>query len=150
MVMTNGVSRMELWASLGRIGPALPMLADANEAANQHEWKDRLDRAPHGEPWFTSFHASQFPGDDPRACDRQALYDLMAFPLSEPPSTMLAGTAVVGKALEDWLVRDLDHDGRLLSAPAHAPRQTHLEDADSWLVAHPDSSCSPRAGGVPT
>jgi len=74
------------------------------------------DVSPHGRPWHTSFHASQFPGDSPHACGRLAMYGLMDIPQESPMSRWLAQTAAVGKAVELSVVRAIRDDGRLVKS----------------------------------
>jgi hypothetical protein len=132
------LGRLETFARLGRVGIATSMFERAADRALEEEWRNRLQRAPHGEPWYSSLHVSEFPGDDPRWCPRALLYSLMGHPPVEPASRDLMGTAKVGQAVEDWNLEYVDLDGRLLSAPPGAKRQTGFEDADHWLTGSPD------------
>lgn len=132
------LSRFEAFARIGRIETAETLFARASDAANDAEWRGRLERSPHGEVWHASFHISEFPAGDPRACMRKPLYEMMGLPLQEPPSRMLMGTAIAGQAFEDWNLRNLMADGRLLSAPPEAPHQTRFGDADHWMTGSPD------------
>jgi hypothetical protein len=114
------------------------MIVAASERAEEIHWRSRLADAPHGAAWFSSLHASSFPSDDPRACERLLAYKLLGVPEKEPFSRMLRGTMIEGQAIEDWFVGDLDLDGRLLTPPATAEHQLRIEDADHWLTGSPD------------
>lgn len=133
-----GLGRFETWARLGRINLAGTLFEAASQRVEEHHWRTRLDRAPHGDPWYSSFHVSQFPAGDPRACDRQALYDMMGFPLKEPASTMLVGTAIMGDAAENWNALNMEYDGRVLSVGAIPEKKVQLTDHDHWLTGSPD------------
>lgn len=134
----TGMARMEAWSQIGRVQPASQLLKGASVSYEEREWRNRLAAAPHGAPWFSSFHASSFPGDDERACERLLAYKLLGVPDAEPFSTMLRGTMVAGQAFEDWQVDALDLDGRLLTPPSDAAHQLRIEDADHWLTGSPD------------
>jgi hypothetical protein len=59
------------------------------------------------------------------------------------------GTAKVGQAVEDWNLENTEYDGRLLSAPRSASRQTGFEDADHWLTGSPDFVVLPKGWNRP-
>lgn len=122
---------------MGRLGVASRMFESASRYVEESDWRDQ-HREPHGAPWWGSFHASKFPGDDERACERALVYDALGIPEVEPFGEMLRATMVAGQAAEDWRAHDLDLDGRLLSPPATAEHQMRFEDADHWLTGSPD------------
>lgn len=126
-----GLGRFETWARLGRVRTGETLFNDASLHAEEQEWRTGPDH-------HTSFHISAFPAGDPRTCDRQAIYRLMGMPNEVPATRMLMGTAIVGTAAEEWNTRNLDLDGRLLSANVDAEHQTKFEDADHWLSGSPD------------
>lgn len=132
------LGRFETWARLGRMQTAETMFDAAAKMVEDRNWRERLKRAPHGDPWHTSFHVSEFPAGDPRACMRKALYEMMGFPLTEPASRMLTGTAIMGDAAEEWNALNLDVDGRVLSVGAIREKKTRFDAADHWLTGSPD------------
>jgi hypothetical protein len=79
-----GVSQREFLSRLGVVRLVDPITEDAYKHVAHHRWENDLDSSPHGQPWHTSFHASEFPGDDPKACARKALYGLMGLPAGQP------------------------------------------------------------------
>lgn len=99
--------------------------------------------SPHGKPWHTSFHASQFPGDDPLACPRQSLYRMMNFPPVDPFSRRSRFLMEVGKAMEVTLVQAMYEAGILLSAPPDAEHQTGFEYPEAWLTGSVDCIIQP-------
>jgi hypothetical protein len=135
-----GLSRTEMWARLGRLRLIEPMASAAYQRRLESEWRlGSLDH--HGQSWRESFRGSQFPGDSPRPCARKLVYWLAGVPEEKPTSRDVHGTAFVGQAIEDDLVKTLDFDDRVLSVKPHLPTGIeHLgfEDADSWLTTTPD------------
>lgn len=136
--MTEPVGLMELFARLGRITVATQMVEQAAVYVSEHAWRTRIHDAPHGHTWHTSMHVSSFPGDDPRACPRNLAYELMGFAESETMPMRVPAAGIVGSAIEDWLVRMLGFDGRVLSATHDSSYQIGIEDADHWLTGSPD------------
>lgn len=134
----NAVGRMELFARLGRITVAESMIDAAFERSADHAWRDELNDDPHGHPWFTSMHVSSFPGADARACERKLAYGMMGFAKAEPMTQKPIAAGVVGSAAEDWVVKMLGFDGRVLSASHDSKHQIGLIDADHWLTGSPD------------
>jgi hypothetical protein len=133
-------TRRELYNKLGlrpHIGDTVLNAAYINEEAQT--WKQNLGNSPHGEPWHTSFHASSFPGDDPKACGRKAIYGLMDIPPEEPVNR--AGRAVMeaGKAIEEQLVWRFYRSGVLLSNSPGCEVQTGFTDKEHWLTGSPDA-----------
>ena len=133
----SGLGRFETWARLGRIATAESMFNDASLHAEEQHWRRRIADAPHGNPWYSSLHVSQFPAEE-RHCPRQLAYGLMGFADETPFKRMVRGTMIVGQAAESWNVQNLYEDGRLLSAPDFAEHQTGFTDADHWLTGAPD------------
>lgn len=107
-------------------------------------WREDLENSPHGQPWHTSFHASSFPGDDPIACGRKAIYGLMNVPRSAPTSRFLRAVADSGKAIEDELVKRWAKQGYLLSADINEEFQTGFVDEEYWLTGNCDAAILPR------
>lgn len=146
--MAESLGRMELFAQLGRVTVAEAMVDEAAAYAAEIAWRERhsdlraADRdSPAGHKWFTSMHVSSFPGDDPRACPRALAYELMAFAHTEQLPQRVPAAGIVGSAIEDWLVKMLGLDGRVLST---TQGQIEFEDADHWLIGAPDLIVLPK------
>jgi hypothetical protein len=90
-------------------------------------------------PWHVSFHGSSFPGDNERACPRQAIYTMMDIPRSGGFSRQSRQRMDAGKDLENQLVRRWWQAGMLLSAPPDAEQQTQFEDPEHWLTCTVDA-----------
>jgi hypothetical protein len=139
-----GISRLSLWESAGvNISILEPLIIAAYEHQAEREWHQHA--APHGELWFTSFHASQFPGTDPYACGRAAVYGLMGLPDPAPREPRLTAMFNLGSNLEhDW-VRRLRAVGQLLSkSPAVGDAtQTTFGDREHWLTGASDAIVLP-------
>lgn len=138
-----GVSRAELLAALGLIQVVEPITKKAYEDRELRIWADDLENSPHGRPWHTSFHASSFPGDDPVACGRMAVYGLLNVPDPEPTSRFLRSVADAGVAIEDEHVKRWEEAGRLLSNSASADYQTGFTDGVHWLTGNCDALLLP-------
>lgn len=139
-----GLSRLALWAEIAGVSVVEPLLLSAYELESEREWREG-QAAPHGEPWFSSFHSSQFPGADPYACGRAAVYGLMGLPDPEPISPPLRAMFNLGTNLEhDW-VRRFALAGTLLSkSPAVGDSfQTNFVDREHWLTGASDAIVLP-------
>lgn len=133
-------TRQELFAKLGVTKPVVtPILDAAFENEEYQIWKEDLMSSPHGQHWHLSFHASSFPGDNPKACGRQAIYSLMNIPAMNPVDQ--AGRCVMeaGKAVEEITVWRLHRTGLLLTDPPDAEHQMGYEDKEHWLTGSPDA-----------
>ena len=100
----------------------------------------------HADPWHLSFHGSQFPGDNPNACSRLALYRMMDFARPMMPR-WLEQVAESGKAIENSLIAKWYYAGYLVSPPSFLPDvlQEQYEDSDHWLTCTVDALvCWPR------
>jgi hypothetical protein len=120
------------------------LIISAYERELEQEWREG-EKAPHGAPWFTSMHASQFPGDD-EACGRYAVYSLLDPPKPAPFKPFLKAWFDLGLNLEhDW-VRRLRSYGALLSADVTAEDsyQTGFVDEEHWLTGSTDAVVLPR------
>ena len=113
------------------------------------QFRNQHGDAPHGRPWHVSFHASQFPGDDPMACSRQSLYRMMDFAQDAPPNRMLTVTAAAGKGVETELVSKWHAAGILLSAPPDDPIQTGFEVEEARMTGSVDSVILPPGWNKP-
>ena len=135
-----GMSREVLWGELcGDTGfEDLLRAAYATEAKRVYD--SQSDSSPHGSPWFTSFHASAFPGDDDTVCGRALVYGLMNIPNEEEFSPETSAMFDLGKNLElDWVSR-IGKYGALLSADQTAGDtfQTSFIDKEHWLSGSSD------------
>lgn len=137
------VSRTQLFVQAGVIKIVEPLTDRVYKEIEKRTWLEDLESSPHGEPWHTSFHASSFPGDDPHACGRKAVYSLLNVPDLEPTSRFLRSVADSGKAIENELVQRWHDAGLLLSASPGAEIQTGFKDKESWLTGNCDAVILP-------
>ena len=143
------VTRGEFFTRLQIVRSLEPIIQKTFKEVEEDRWRNQADNEPHGHPWHVSFHASQFPGDDPQACPRQALYRMMDFPESEPTSRRLRTLAAIGKAMEVELVRTWHEAGILLSASPDAEIQTGFELPEAWFTGSVDAIIKPRTWNKP-
>lgn len=141
--MRSLISRAELFATLGVIRIIDPLTDRAYAERELKIWEQDLENSPHGQPWHTSFHASSFPGDDPTACGRRAIYGLLNLPNGQPTGRFLRAVGDAGKAIESELVRRWYESGILLSAPDDSQIQTGFEDRQHWLTGSTDAVVLP-------
>ena len=139
-----GLTRFEFWNRLGLIEVVEPLVDEAYAREEYDTWRYDLDSAPHGQPWHTSFHASEFPGSDPLACERKALYTLMNVPDSGPVDRRGRGFMDSGKNVEYQLVKRFGRMGWLLSAEVDDEFQTNFVDSHTWLSGSPDIIIIPK------
>lgn len=137
-----GLGREDLWRALTETpGPDVEqMIVDAYTLELHREWS-LGDRSPHGHAWHTSFHASEFPGEDRLACARRAVYGLLDPPAAQAREPKLQAWFDLGTNLEhDW-VRRWSAYGVLLSADVTvgAEHQTGFVDAEHWLTGSSDA-----------
>lgn len=101
---------------------------------------------------------SQFPGDDPKACGRQALYRMMNIPRTTGSyffsNRKLTQIADAGKDIEDRLVMKWHGAGYLLSPPPYnalgqRQHQFVMESPDEWLTSTVDAITLPRRSITP-
>jgi hypothetical protein len=92
----------------------------------------------HDAPWHVSFHGSAFPGDDPKACGRRAIYTMLDIPRGGF-SRRSRQFMDAGKDLEVQLTRRWHAAGMLLSAPPDSAHQTQFEDPSVWLTSTVDA-----------
>lgn len=132
-------SRSEMFAKLGLTKPvAEPILNEAYKREERQIYEEDLFSAPHGQHWHLSFHASSFPGDDPKACGRKAIYTLMNIPGKEPISRQGRAVMEAGQDIEARVVWRYYRSGLLLSDPPDAEHQMGYEDTEHWLTGSPD------------
>ena len=142
-ILLRKLTRAELFSRMQVIRKVDPWTRDAYRERQKDELIDQRNDSPHGHPWHVSFHASQFPGDDPMACPRQALYRMMDFPAAEPLSRKARVAGVVGKAIEHDIVHAYLCKGILLSNSPDDPIQTGFQFPEAWLTGSVDSVILP-------
>lgn len=143
--MSSGVSRLALWNEIAGVSVVEPILMAAYEREEIRAWRSGSDDSPHGQRWHTSFHASQFPGSDPRSCARAAVYGLMGLPDPDPIIPRLRAWFDLGKNLElDWVKR-FTAEGVLLTVDQNASEdvQTGFVDREHWLTGASDAIILP-------
>ena len=148
-IQLRKLTRTEFFTRLQVVRSLEPIIQETFKEVEADRWRNQHDDEPHGRPWHVSFHASQFPGDDPMACPRQALYRMMDFPAAEPFSRRSRTVMSIGKAMEVELVRSFEEAGILLSASPDAEIQTGFELPDAWLTGSVDAIIKPRTWNKP-
>lgn len=138
------VSRFQLFAKLGLIKVVEPTTQAAYTTVAENEWRSEFLESPHGTPWHTSFHASQFPGGDDRSCARKALYSLMNIPRPKPIDRGGRTVMAAGRGIEYELVKTFHDAGVLLSAGPDDPVQTGFVDPEHWLTGNTDAVILPE------
>lgn len=138
------VSRFQLFAELGLLKVVEPTTQAAYNKVTEEQWRSEFTESPHGTPWHTSFHASQFPGGDDRACARKSLYTLMNIPRPKPVDRGGRTVMAAGRAIEYELVKTFLDAGVLLSAGPDDPVQTGFVDANHWLTGNTDAVILPE------
>ena len=133
-----GLSRGEFLSRVGMLKEIDPLTTMAYRFAEQLEAEKPNWGHGASAPWHVSFHGSSFPGDDPKACPRKAVYTLMDLPRGKF-SRKSRQLMDAGKDLEIQLVRRWYQAGMLLSAPPDAQWQTEFEDRDHWLTSTVDA-----------
>jgi hypothetical protein len=139
------LTRNELFTRLQLVRALDPLTDDVYRRVEEKRHRDQSDDENLALPWHVSFHASQFPGDDPQACPRKALYTLMDFareagdrkarnlPFDRASRTIMSA----GKAVELELVQTYADAGILLSAKPGEP-QTMFVWKDAWMTGTVD------------
>lgn len=125
-----------------------PILKACYEKEEEQIYAENLGSSPHGEKWHTSFHASSFPGYDPKACGRKAIYTLMDIPNDKPVNRKGRAIMEAGKAVEEQIVWRFARAGILLTPDPDAEHQLHLETPDAWLTGSPDAIIKLPSGGA--
>jgi CRISPR/Cas system-associated exonuclease Cas4 (RecB family) len=147
-VYLRKLSRAELFTRLHIIRVLEPLVDRAFKNSEEKKFEEQLDDDPHGRPWHVSFHASQFPGDNPLACPRQSLYRMMDLP-SGPFSRRSRMLMNIGKIVELDIVQAFADDGVLLSAAPKERIQTGFIHEDSWLTGSVDCVIRRRDAPLP-
>lgn len=144
-----GVTRQALYEGLGLLKIVDPLSEWAYTKVQEEAWQQDLDSSPHGHPWHTSFHGSQFPADDPLACGRKQVYTMMNIPNRAAFDRAGATVMSMGKAIEEEYVSTWHKAGVLLSAPPDAPRQTGFKNPRYWLTGSTDAVILPLGWNRP-
>jgi hypothetical protein len=142
--MSRTLSRAEFYASIGLFKEIDPITEEAYDFVERLE-RERPNRGKAaGDNWHLSFHGSQFPGDDPNACARKALYTMMDAPRRKA-GRWLSQIAETGKDIEDRIVGRWYQAGYLVSAPPppFGDLQTVYEDSEHWLTSTVDAEVLP-------
>jgi hypothetical protein len=134
------LTRGEFLTRLQVIRTVEPIVEQAFKISEAKAVEERND--PRDKTWHLSFHASQFPGNNPMACPRAALYTMMDFPPPIPMSRKLRQTADSGLATEAGLVNAWHKSDMLLSSPDPTD-QTHFELRDAWFTGSVDAVILP-------
>lgn len=143
------LTRQEFFTRFQLIRTVDPVTASAYKEVEDALWRSSDGDSPHGQPWHVSFHGSQFPGDDPLACPRQALYRMMDLPKAEPFTRRSRTVMSAGKYAEIELVGTWHKAGILLSAPPESEIQTGFEWPEAWLTSSVDSVILPPRWNKP-
>jgi len=138
------LTRAEMLTRLQVSRTVEPITIAAYKKVEERKWRGNEGNSPHGNPWHTSNHASQFPGDDPKACPRQAMYRLMDLPSAEPFNRRARTVMAAGKSVEEELVSTFNEAGILISAPPDAEVQTGFSYPDGWLTGSVDCVLLPE------
>lgn len=143
-----GLSRGEFFARIGLLREIDPLTDLAFRFEEQKDAGSSDQGAAAEHKWHVSFHGSQFPGDDPKACGRQSLYRMIDMPRSTGSYLFshrkLTQIADAGKDIEDRLVMRWHKAGFLLSPapvdPFRRPQwQRQYENPEAWLTSTVDS-----------
>jgi CRISPR/Cas system-associated exonuclease Cas4 (RecB family) len=143
------LTRNEMLTRMQIVRSLEPIVASAYKDVEDRKWREQLDDSPHGNPWHVSFHASQFPGDNPMACPRQSLYRMMDLPSETPFSRASRTVMSAGKGIEIELVQTFSDAGILLSARPDDEVQTGFEIPDVWLTGSVDCVILPPRWNKP-
>jgi hypothetical protein len=137
---------VELFKKLGIIKD-FPDLDKITEKAyidlEEKIWRENLESSPHGHPWFSSFHASSFPGGE-KPCGRLAMYTMMDIPQDKPIEPFLRAVADIGKAVEYQIVYRWAKAGILLGVDTpnwdgEQMTQVKFSDPSTWLTGASDA-----------
>jgi hypothetical protein len=136
--LISGTTREEFFGQLGQFRLVDPVIRQAYLEVEKSIMAEDLEGSPHGDVWHTSFHASEFPGDDERACGRYALYSMMNVPQVDEIDDCGRAIMDAGKDAEMQQVRRLYRAGFLISAHPDEDRQTGWMEPQSFLTGNTD------------
>ena len=136
-----GLTRGEFFARVGLIREVEPM----TDAAYRFFERLEAEKSDHGagaaHKWHVSFHGSQFPGDDDKACGRQALYRMLDTPRGmftrRSRQIMDAGKDIENRLVMTW------HTAGVLLTPPPWEKQLEFEDPAHWLTSTVDAIVVP-------
>ncbi len=138
----TGQTRAEFFSRVGALREVDPLVVAAYKLLNERDFANPTWGAAAKHAWHVSFHGSEFPGDDPYACGRHALYRMLDTP-REPFKRRGRQMMDMGKDMEDRLVWAWYNAGFLVSNPPIMPsgkrQQTQFEDPEHWLTSTVDS-----------
>ena len=143
-----GLSRGEFFARIGLLSEVDPLTDLAYRFAEQRDALLSDQGAAVKDKWHVSFHGSQFPGNDPKACGRASLYRMIDTPRTFGSylfsNRKLTQIADAGKDIEDRLVMKWHEAGFLVSPPPFDPfgnKQDQLvfQHPEAWLTSTVDS-----------
>lgn len=137
-----GLSRSEFLSRVGAVKEVDNLVEIAYKLLNDKDYLAPDKGHADENPWHTSFHGSEFPGDARYACGRHAIYRLLDVP--RRPFTRRGRQMMdSGKDHEDRLVWAWYNAGMLLSKPPIMPdgtrQQTRWEDEPTWLTSTVDA-----------
>jgi CRISPR/Cas system-associated exonuclease Cas4 (RecB family) len=135
------ISRLEFFRRLGAVRLIDPLLADQYARDEEANWRGTLQMSNRELGWNSSFHASQFPGDDPKPCGRRAMYRLMGIPSEKPFTPESRAYMEAGLDIEERTVQRFQRSGVLLSKTNGA--QTNFVSRKYWITGHVDAIIRP-------
>lgn len=154
----QGLSLKEFMTRLGAIRIVEPLVDEAYRIVEEKRFRDDFHGSTHNRPWHTSFHASNFPGDQ-KACGRKAMYELMDVQGIESSGfdRFLATIIDAGKDLELQIVRRVRDAGFLvrsgqvgrstdpdaLAGHKRPMPQIGFEDPEHWFTGSVDMPILP-------
>lgn len=133
------LDRFELYGYFGYHRVLEPATEEYMRAVNEREL--RGDDVARGEWWHTSFHASEFPGDDIDGCARFLTYKRMNFPPTEALPPWVTTTGTIGKAGELDIARAWYEAGHALAVPENMDEGEHqlvFAWPEYWLTGSVD------------
>lgn len=144
----SGRSRGEFFSRVGALREVDPLVNLAYKLLNEKDFAASDQGAAAEDKWHVSFHGSEFPGDNPYACGRHALYRLLDIPQQSPFNRRGRQMMDMGKDFETRLVWAWYHAGFLVSAPPDGA-QTMFEDSEHWLTSTVDSILVKPRSNIP-
>ena len=142
-----GLTRAELFARIGVLREADPMTDSAYRFFEQLEAAKSDQGAGASHKWHVSFHGSEFPGVDDKACGRRALYRMMDVPKGgfrrQSRQIMDAGKDIENRLVQTWYTA-----GNLLTPPPWE-NQLEFEDEHHWLTSTVDAIVLPQRTARP-
>lgn len=140
----RALTRAEFLSAVGLLKEIDPITDDSYKFVENLERLNPSQGAAADSHWHLSFHGSQFPGNEPKACGRRMIYTMMDAP-RRPIGRWLQQVADAGKDIENRVVGKWYQAGYLVSAPPppFGKLQTTYEDAEHWLTSTVDAEVLP-------